>query len=172
LLRPVVEGLVWLVGKIGWRNRAADPALEGMVEASYGFIDPWDEGKERCPSLYLECLAVEPEFQGKGVGRMLVQHGLGLAEEAGISASVISADGKEEFYRKCGYDVGPVGRSGEGEGNPLWAVPGGMVFFREAPSKQSSEKERSAEVEEALRWLKKDNETGWPSVWLDAKAAV
>ena len=49
-----------------------------------------------------------------------------------MAASVISADGKEGFYQRCGFDVGPVGWSGEGgEGNPLKDVPGGYVFVRE-----------------------------------------
>ena len=61
-----------------------------------------------------------------------MQWGLDQAKREGISASVIAADGKERFYQRCGFDVGPVGRSGMGEGNPLADVPGGLIFFREA----------------------------------------
>lgn len=166
LLKPIVAGLVSLA-KLFWKNRAADPELEGMVEGSYGYIDHvWDAAKGRCPSLYLESMAIDPDFQGRGIGKTLVQSGLKIAEDAGISASVISADGKEGFYRKCGFDVGPVGRSGEGAGNPLWAVPGGLVFFRQAPDMQLSEHDKDIEMEKALEGLRQDNEQGWPSVWL------
>ena len=44
---------------------------------------------------------------------------------------MIAADGKERFYQRCGFNVGPVGRSGEGKGNPLDKVPGGLIFFRD-----------------------------------------
>ena len=57
------------------------------------------------------------------------------AERERVSASVIAADGKERFYQLCGFDVGPVGRSGEGENNPLADVPGGLVFFKDAKVK-------------------------------------
>jgi len=60
-----------------------------------------------------------------------VRWGLQQAKAEGVACSVISADGKETFYRRCGFDVGPVGRSGEGEGNPLYHVPGGLIFFRD-----------------------------------------
>lgn len=167
LLKPLASCLVSLMN-VFWKNRAADPKLEAIVESSYGYIDHvWDAKQGRCPSLYLESMAVDPGFQGRGVGKLLVQHGLKMAEDAGISASVISADGKEGFYQKCGFDAGPVGRSGEGDGNPLWSVPGGLVFFRDAPETRRSHEDKATEVEEAMAWLKQDNERGWPSVWLE-----
>ena len=166
LLKPFMSCLVGLMN-VFWMNRAADPKLEAIVEGSYGYIDHvWDAKIGRCPSLYLESMAVDPEFQGRGVGKQLVQSGLKMAEDAGICASVISADGKEGFYQKCGFETGPVGRSGEGEGNPLWSVPGGLVFFRDAPGALQSHEYKSAEVEETIVRLRLDNERGWPSVWL------
>jgi len=118
-----------------WRpNRAADPAKEDIIERSYSFLDHIWTG-ERAKSWYLEALGVRPEYQNRGLGRKLVQWGLDQAEREGVSASVIAADGKETFYQLCGFDVGPVGRSGEGENNPLADVPGGLVFFRDAKAK-------------------------------------
>jgi GNAT superfamily N-acetyltransferase len=167
VLRPLMAGLVRVLAVLGWKNRAADPGQERIVEGSYGFVDRvWDEALGRRPSLYLEGMAVDPDFQGRGVGRLLVKSGLHEADRQGVSASVISADGKEGFYRRCGFDVGPVGRSGEGEGNPLWAVPGGLVFFRERPGEVRSEADVEEERERALRKLMVDYERGWPSVWL------
>lgn len=46
---------------------------------------------------------------------------------------MIAADGKEKFYQTCGFNVGPVARAGEGEGNPLKDIPGGLLFFKEKP---------------------------------------
>jgi hypothetical protein len=51
-----------------------------------------------------------------------------------VSASVVAAEGKEMFYQRCGFDE-MVGRSGEGEGNPLGEVPGGEIYFKRPKAK-------------------------------------
>jgi GNAT superfamily N-acetyltransferase len=134
LLQPIFQ-LYWsLLTHFGIQpNRAADQEKEDIIERSYGFLDHiWSADNHRDPVWYLESIAVLPEYQYCGVGRELVRWGLDKAEEEGICCSVISAEGKERFYQRCGFDVGPIGWSGEGEGNPLVTVPGGLVFVREA----------------------------------------
>jgi GNAT superfamily N-acetyltransferase len=121
-----------------WPNRAADPAQEDIIERSYSFLDHVWTGS-RAQSWYLEALGVHPDYQNRGLGRALVKWGLDQAEREGVSASVIAADGKESFYQRCGFDVGPIGRSGEGQGNPLSEVPGGLIFFKEAGGKEARE---------------------------------
>jgi predicted N-acetyltransferase YhbS len=79
-------------------------------------------------------LAVLPSAQNRGIGRALVQWGLTQAEKEGVSASVVAAEGKEMFYQRCGFDE-MVGRSGEGEGNPLGEVPGGEIYFKRPKAK-------------------------------------
>ncbi|EXJ95666.1 hypothetical protein A1O1_00788 [Capronia coronata CBS 617.96] len=129
LLKPIASMLVNLWALLS-PNRAASPENEDVLERSYNFLDHVWTG-ERAESWYLESLAVHPSFQGRGLGRALVAWGLEQACEEGISTSVIAADGKEPFYQKCGFDVGPVARSGEGQGNPLREVAGGLAFFRD-----------------------------------------
>jgi GNAT superfamily N-acetyltransferase len=175
ILHFLVANVVWLAYNTIWRNRAADPAHERIIEASEasGCLDHiWDPARNRCPSWYIESMAVDPDWQGKGVGRLLVEDGLKLAESEGVSASVIAADGKEDFYRKCGFDTGPVGRSGMGDdkNNPLRAVPGGLVFFKEAPGKRMAVEIEDKEVDECVRWLRRDLEKGWRSSWLETGA--
>ncbi|KIX01114.1 uncharacterized protein Z518_10180 [Rhinocladiella mackenziei CBS 650.93] len=111
-------------------NRAASPTDEDIIEQSYHYLDHIWLGP-RAESWYLECLAVDPAYQNQGAGRALVAWGLEQARKEGIATSVIAADGKERFYQNCGFDIGPVGRSGEGEGNPLRKAPGGLVFFKD-----------------------------------------
>ena len=140
LIKPI--GQFW-VRVAAWLrpNKAADMEQEDIIERSYGFLDHvWTRENERSPCWYLESLAVSPEHQNRGVGRKLVQWGLDQAEKERIACSVIAADGKERFYQKCGFDVGPVGRAGEGEGNPLDEVPGGLIFFRERRSVREGSK--------------------------------
>lgn len=140
-------------------NRAASPELEDMVERSYPFLDHVWLG-DRAESWYLENLAVHPGFQRKGQGRALVAWGLEQARKEGIACSVIAADGKERFYQACGFNVGPVGRAGEGEGNPLHDVDGGLVFFRDKDGVVVEEREPGVWMEgqgsfDWEEWLRK-----------------
>lgn len=111
-----------------WPNRASNPQEEDIIERTYPYLeDAW--GGERAESWYLEVLGVHPHFQGKGVGRMLVHWGLKQAKEEGICASVISARGKDDFYRKCGFNL-QEGSASMGEGNPTAGVEGGNMFWK------------------------------------------
>ncbi len=75
------------------------------------FLGPLVEGFMSAPHRQkhwsLEILGVHPDEQGKGYGKELVQDGLQrFAQsdpEGDVPAVVVSADGKEEFYRKCGF---------------------------------------------------------------------
>ncbi|KAJ9644848.1 hypothetical protein H2204_001310 [Knufia peltigerae] len=129
LFKPLF-GLVVKALKFVSPNRAAAPEHEDILEQSDGFLDHIWQG-HRAESWYLACLAVHPDFQGKGQGRALVAWGLEQARKEGVACSVIAADGKERFYQTCGFNVGPVGRGGEGDGNPLKNVGGGLIFFRD-----------------------------------------
>lgn len=112
-------------------NCAISKSHEAILERSYHFLDHIWTGP-RSESWYLECIAVHPDYQGRGQGRALVEWGLQKAREQGIACSVISAEGKEAFYEKCGFDSGPVARSGEGGlDNPLREVEGGICFFKD-----------------------------------------
>jgi GNAT superfamily N-acetyltransferase len=169
-------------------NRAASPTLEPIIEQSYHYLDHIWTGP-RAESWYLECLAVHPEYQSRGHGRALVSWGMDQAQKEGIACSVIAAEGKEKFYEKCGYDSGPVGRGGEGDGNPLREVEGGIVFFRDKADVKvkarqpgdwtygpglfpwdawaqglSSNKESAEDVEGSEDWK---SEEGSPWVWRD-----
>lgn len=111
-----------------WPNRAADPAEEDVMERVMPLVaDSW--AGDRAESWYLELLAVHPDYQGKGVGRMIVRWGLDRADEEGVCASVISTTGKEPFYQKCGFHL-EDGRVGRGAGNPLAWYAGGRMFWR------------------------------------------
>lgn len=111
-----------------WPNRASDPKEEDIVERAYPCFDAIWSGK-RAESWYLEALAVRPDFQGKNIGRQLVQWGLEQAENEGVVASVVSAFGKDGFYLKCGFDE-QHGTARDGEGNPLADIEGANVYWK------------------------------------------
>ncbi len=70
-------------------------------------------------SFYIKDFAVRPEYQGQGVGRMLMQ-----AMESHITASIpdgwavslelISSKGRESFYEKFGFEQRPCDWDGAG----------------------------------------------------------
>ncbi len=130
-MKPLASGCNRLSAWI-YPNRAADPANEDILDRAYPFIEDFWSGS-RAESLYLEMLAVDPNYQGKGLGRALVKWGLDQAEREGVCASVISAEGKENFYQRCGFDV-QEHWGGQGEGNPMKDLPGGLIFWREPKS--------------------------------------
>jgi predicted N-acetyltransferase YhbS len=80
-------------------------------------------------------MAVHPEYQGKGFGRELVQQGLERAKhdaEGDLPVCVVSADGKEGFYQKCGFgDIEGYTATAGGSENPLMraGIGGGAVMW-------------------------------------------
>lgn len=89
----------------------------------------------------LDVLAIHPRWQGKGCGKALGQWGVMQARSdrtgngKGVPAMVVSAAGKEPFYKKCGFDelVGFMTRDVDEipEANPMGSrgIPGGAVIW-------------------------------------------
>jgi hypothetical protein len=82
----------------------------------------------------LKNLAVEKTYRGRTIATQLVKWGMAEASNMGVSASVVSAYQKDNFYRTCGFDV-VVGNITEGENNPfrVAGVRGGTIFFKDPP---------------------------------------
>ncbi|KAH6962439.1 hypothetical protein BKA56DRAFT_597753 [Ilyonectria sp. MPI-CAGE-AT-0026] len=127
MLKPL-SSVAMKIHAWAWPNRASDPKEEDIVERAYPLFDEIWSGK-RAESWYLELMAVRPDFQGRNIGRKLVQWGLEQAEAEGICASVISAFGKDGFYTKCGFDE-QYGSARQGDGNPLADVEGANMFWK------------------------------------------
>ena len=87
-------------------NRAADPAqvswLDEAVAASEVY---WTGDRAECWDLYV--CGVHPDFQGKGVGRILASWGVKEAEKEGADtcASVLCGEKNRGFYGKAGFTV-------------------------------------------------------------------
>ena len=111
-------------------NRAADPSLPDI----YSTIKPLlaiSRSGSRSTGWYLNCLAVDPVYEKQGHGRVLVAWGIDQATKDKIAASVTSGEGRDNFYRRCGFDI-EVGRVTDGEGNPLKnKTDGGASLFRD-----------------------------------------
>ncbi|KAL8830191.1 MAG: hypothetical protein Q9191_001572 [Dirinaria sp. TL-2023a] len=111
-------------------NRAADPAMSNASIVISSLISHHWSG-QRSVGWYLNFLAVLPAYQCRGYGSNLVSWGVERAQQEGVAASVISGQRKDDFYKRCGFNI-VVGNSTEGEGNPLKDITdGGTIFFRE-----------------------------------------
>lgn len=79
----------------------------------------WTGDKAECWDLHV--CGVHPEWQSKGVGKMLVSWGTDQADREGIWCSVITGESQRAFYGKSGFG---------GDGGSLGGE--GIILFREA----------------------------------------
>ncbi|KAF2456976.1 hypothetical protein BDY21DRAFT_305263 [Lineolata rhizophorae] len=117
LLRPLSR-VFNATSKLLSPNRAANPKMLDVLDRAHVYYGRfWEE-------------SWQDEQRRYGAGRALVAWGIERARREGnISASVVSAPGKERFYRRCGFGVS-VGWITEGDGNPLRGhLRGGEVLF-------------------------------------------
>lgn len=111
-------------------NHAADPSMLDIPSTIKPLLAKSRHGS-RSTGWYLNCLAVHPAYEKQGYGRILVAWGIDQAKRDGIATSVTSGEGRDNFYRRCGFDV-EVGRVTDGEGNPLKnKTDGGAILFRD-----------------------------------------
>lgn len=100
-------------------NRAADPARIFLLDyAVEGHKHHWTGEQAECWDLYV--CGVHPDWQGKGVGKMVVGWGTAKADTEGVVCSVIIGESKRKFYGKSGF-VGNDGQVGTE----------GIILFRE-----------------------------------------
>ena len=109
-------------------NWSAASKPEKLLKAllnSHSLITAWDEEKllglgnsisDEYLVVYFPHLLVHPEYQGRGIGRMIMEKM--LEKYQGFHMQMLTADGKTvDFYRKFGFV-----RAGETE--PMWIYKG------------------------------------------------
>lgn len=57
----------------------------------------------RC--MYVVTIAVNPEYQGRGIGEALIRHGTRRADSEGVFCWVHSSENGAAAFRKCGFEV-------------------------------------------------------------------
>jgi ribosomal protein S18 acetylase RimI-like enzyme len=90
-----------------------DGVLQGMVTV----LHHGDVG-------FVGCMAVEPELQGRGMGRLLLEHAQVASRRAGVTTFLLEATPiGAQLYRKLGYvveyETAIVSREATGRGEPL-----------------------------------------------------
>lgn len=99
---------------VEWTSGKYPEKLQAAMRGSHSVISAWDGDKliglmnclsDGVMTAYFHYLLVRPEYQGKGIGRTLVQ--TMLAKYASFLRKVLIADNEQAgFYEKCGFVVG------------------------------------------------------------------
>lgn len=110
---------------IGLKCAAGSP--QGFAE--FGALLAEDKRLAKLPShWFIASLAVDPQFEGRGVGSTLVKHAKGLAEESGTPLSLVSSDhgralglyNKKEDMKITAWMTGLDGRKFVGGACCVW----------------------------------------------------
>ncbi|KAH7072390.1 acyl-CoA N-acyltransferase [Paraphoma chrysanthemicola] len=102
-------------------NRAADPSRSAFLDTAVANSEKYWTG-ERTECWDLHVCGVHPDYQGKGVGRLLAEWGVQEAKKEGdnVVASVLCGEKNRGFYGKAGLSVQVGGTPGKGGGIALF----------------------------------------------------
>jgi len=116
-----------LYRSVGWEAPDLDQittALEHSYATFCAYDGDWAVGMARllgdgAMSFYIKDFAVRPEYQGKGVGRLLMNAmeeyiRSQLPDGWAVSLELISSKGREPFYEKFGFEQRPCDWDGAG----------------------------------------------------------
>jgi GNAT superfamily N-acetyltransferase len=108
-----------------WSSAEKPELLQKALLASHSLVTAWDGSRlvglgnalsDGYLVVYYPHLLVLPEYQGRGIGRSLMQRL--MARYSGFHQHMLVADGRAlDFYRKCGFT-----RAGRTE--PMWIYAG------------------------------------------------
>ena len=116
---------------VGWPYISDDQAQSGLDNSDF-IISCVDEGKTvGCARIfwdkgyiaYLADVIVNPEYQGQGIGKKMVQECIKyidnqLKEGWRIKIVIVASKGKEAFYEKLGFKARP--NDNDGPGMDMW----------------------------------------------------
>jgi ribosomal protein S18 acetylase RimI-like enzyme len=121
-----------------WPDRSVNLEAEKQF-ATWNQIDNethWDPVPERRNRWHLRSIVVSPEWQGKGVGTMLLKEVLDRARKEGVIVGLEASPDGEHLYRKVGFEL--LSRFTYKGGSPI-ASPneGGIMMWKPDKIKDS-----------------------------------
>jgi GNAT superfamily N-acetyltransferase len=82
--------------------------VDEQVVGTFALLIMDNLGRLGAPSAVIEDVAVHPHWQGRGVGKLMIQHALRVSGEKGCYKAVVSANLKRErahaFYEALGFE--------------------------------------------------------------------
>lgn len=116
-----------LRNSVGWKHlqeKQAELAIKGslLTVTAYDGDRPIGMGRlvgDGAVICYIQDLIVIPEYQGQGVGNMLIESLIDYVKEVQLSGTQIMLDlmcatGRESFYKKYGFIARPTDKLGPG----------------------------------------------------------
>ena len=121
------EDYLSLRKEVGWKNYPLEQARTGLSNTAYVIAVRdgertvavtrllWDGGY----SAFISDVIVSPEYQGRGIGRKMLEDVIDYLEQQlqpgyRIMITLLSAHGKEEFYQKFDFTSRPTETFGPG----------------------------------------------------------
>jgi ribosomal protein S18 acetylase RimI-like enzyme len=114
LTSPSIDDFIHLRTQVGWSN--ADSSFVGIslrnslfhvtVYAQKELIGMGRVIGDGALYFYVQDVVVKPVYQGKGIGKALmseIEKYLAVTTTKGATIGLLSAKGKEDFYRRYGY---------------------------------------------------------------------
>jgi len=112
---------------VNWKP-LTEKQVEKAIENSILTLVAYDEGKpigmgrivgDGAVICYIQDLIVIPEYQGRGVGQMLMESLIDFVKELKLPDTQIMLDlmcavGREDFYKKNGFTARPTDKLGPG----------------------------------------------------------
>lgn len=128
-----VDDYLFLRKSVKWVELCREQAQQGLENSAY-IISCYDNDKvvgitrivwDRGYIAYLSDVIVSPEYQGNGIGKRMVENAIDFVKSNlkinwKIKIVLVSAKGKERFYKKFGFNERPNNESGPGM--DLWVV--------------------------------------------------
>ena len=121
------KDFIRLRSSVGWGNISESQAAAGIKNSLLTVCVKYNDqiiGMGRIVGdgviiCYLQDVVVLPDFQGNGIGKAIVERLLTFIKESGlpdtnIKAGLFSSKGKEEFYKKLGFNSRPNENRGAG----------------------------------------------------------
>ena len=105
-----------------------DPHTAGSMNRTVAPIEKeLKNTPRRKEAWYLSVVAVDPAYQGQGLGRLLLEEGVKVVDQAGVVTWLVGLKGLEGLYEKFGFKT--LARANVGE-MAAWE-DSGFVMFRE-----------------------------------------
>ncbi|CAN9146449.1 unnamed protein product [Alternaria alternata] len=122
LIAPVLE-TYHSISLALFPNRAADPTRASFLDTAVANSEKyWTGQRTECWDLHV--CGVHPDYQGKGVGKLLARWGVLEAQKEGedVVASVLCGEKNRGFYGKAGMNVQVSETKGKGGGIALFTT--------------------------------------------------
>lgn len=109
-----IQQLQELFLSVEWSSGDYPDKLQAAMKNSHTVFSAWDKKKlvglinclsDGVMTVYIHYLLVRPEYQGKGIGKELVNLMIKKYQDCACKV-LIAYDEEIEFYKRCGFEIG------------------------------------------------------------------